>query len=498
MASADLFQDKRILQNLIKILNLFHDGIYITDSRGTTLLVNEPYERLTGIPASTFLGKSVLDLKRSGVFSSIVNPDVVKTAKAVTLVQEVNGRRVVLHGHPVLDEKGHVELVVTFVRDITVFSRMKEEIASQKSMVDYYKKQVSTLNPEDVFLDDGMVATSSASRDILKSLENISPTDVTILILGETGVGKDVLAKRIHRQSLRAKAPFLKVDCSAIPESLVESELFGYVPGAFSGAGPKGRQGFFERADGGTLFLDEVGELSLAMQTKLLRAIHDQEIIRVGSTTVSKIDIRIIAATNRNLEESVAKGSFRSDLFYRLKVAVINIPPLRERKEDILPLIRVFLHRFNKKYGKQVTLSSKAENALIRHDWPGNVRELENLIHSMVVKSPRDHLSLKDLPGGLTPREKGSGSFSDCGSYDIGNRPLKEIISDIERDLINEALTVYKSVAKVAEILQVDRSTVFRKTRKPQEAKTGRERQHHVRIQRMTAANSKTTSTANR
>ena len=465
MEKTKYFEHQNIYNNLIKILNLLHDGIYISDSSGMTLLVNEPYERLTGISAANIIGKSVLELKNSGVFSSIVNPEVVRTAETVTSVQEVNGRKVVLHGHPVLDETGNVEMVVTFVRDITVFSRLKEEIASQKSLVDYYQKQVSTLNPEDVFLNDGMVAVSSESKKILKSLDNISPTDVTILILGETGVGKDVLAKRVHRQSLRANARFLKIDCSAIPESLVESELFGYAPGAFSGASSKGKQGFFERANGGTLFLDEVGELSLAMQTKLLRAIHDQEVIRVGSTKVNKIDIRIIAATNRNLEASVAKGTFRSDLFYRLKVAVVNIPPLRERKDDILPLMKVFLHRFNKKYGKQVKLSTKVENTLINYDWPGNVRELENMIHSVVVKSLKGRVSYKDLPSGLAPGTQRPGSISDCGSYDIGNRPLKEIIGNIERELINEALSVYKSVSKVAEVLQVDRSTIFRKTR---------------------------------
>jgi len=454
-----------INRNLKKILNLLHDGIYISDSSGMTLLVNEPYERLTGISAADVMGKSVFELKKQGVFSSIVNPEVVKTAQTVTYVQEVNGRKVVLHGHPVLDETGQVELVVTFVRDITVFSRLKEEIASQKSLVDYYQKQVSTLNPEDVFLNDGMVAASSASKKILKSLENIAPTDVTILILGETGVGKDVLAKRIHRHSLRANAQFLKIDCSAIPETLVESELFGYVSGAFSGARSKGKQGFFERADGGTLFLDEVGELSLPMQTKLLRAIHDQEVIRVGSTTVTKVDVRIIAATNQNLEESVAKGTFRSDLFYRLKVAVIRIPPLRERRDDILPLLMVFLHRFNKKYGKHAKLSSKAENTLLNHDWPGNVRELENMIHSLVVKSLRERISYKDLPAGLSSGTQLPKVISQFGSHDIGKRPLKEIIANIEKELINEALTVYKSVGKVAEVLQVDRSTVFRKTR---------------------------------
>lgn len=202
------------------------------------------------------------------------------------------------------------------------------------------------------------------------------------------------------------------------------------------------------------------------MQTKLLRAIHDQEIIRVGSTEVTRVDVRIIAATNRNLEDAVSKGKFRDDLFYRLKVAVINIPPLNQRKDDILPLLRVFIQRFNNKYGKHVVLSSNSERALLEYDWPGNVRELENMIHGLVVNATTSRLSCNDLPRGLSSKSSCASISSDFSSYDIGSKPLKEIVATIEKDLINEALAVYGSVAKVAEILQVDRSTIFRKTRR--------------------------------
>ncbi len=452
-------------RHLTGILDLLHDGIYISDSTGKTLMINKPYEKLTGIAAETVMGRNVMDLVREGVFSTIVNPDVVATRDIVTLVQEVNGRKVVLHGHPVFDREGKVELVVTFVRDVTVLSRLKEEVNAQKTLVEYYQRQVSTLDPEDVFLDDGIVAVSEPFLEIIKLVGNIAPTDVTVLILGETGVGKDVVAKRIHQRSSRAAQSFLKVDCSAIPESLVESELFGYAPGAFSGAHSKGKQGYFARANNGTLFLDEVGELSLPMQTKLLRAIHDQEIIRVGSTNVTKINVRIVAATNKDLQDAVDKGSFRSDLFYRLKVAVIKIPPLRERKDDILPLVKVYLQRFNNQYNKKVYLSSRAENILLHYEWPGNVRELENFVHSLVVNTPKPRVSCTDLPPDFSEKSGLNCMRSDFSNYDVGNRPLKDIIGDIERDLINDAISVYGSVTKAAKALQVDRSTLFRKVK---------------------------------
>ena len=454
-----------LLKHYNKILDLLFDGVYISDSSGKTIYINTPYEKLTGIKSSQVVGQNVVKLTQKGIFDIVVNPEVVATKKSVTSVQEANDRKVVLHGHPILNEDGNVELVVTFVRDITVFERLKEEINAQKALVDYYQRQVSTLNPEEIFLDEGMVAVSQVSRELLHNVENIAPTDVTVLIVGETGVGKDIIAKRIHAHSKRCDKRFLKVDCTTIPESLVESELFGYTPGAFSGARSKGKQGLFESANQGTLFLDEIGELSLPMQTKLLRAIQDQEIIKVGSTDVSSIDVRIIAATNKNLEQAVAKGTFRSDLFYRLKVAEIGILPLRERKDDILPLIKVYLGKYNTKYKKRVYLSNRAENTLLNYNWPGNVRELQNTIHGLVINAKKDRASLRNLPRNISTKANRAVYSSFFEAYGVGNRSLKEIIAQIERDLINDALKMYGSVSKVAEILQVDRTTIFRKRR---------------------------------
>nr|WP_281247905.1 sigma 54-interacting transcriptional regulator [Desulfacinum hydrothermale] len=448
------------------MLNLLKDGVYISTCEGITLYVNDSWRRLTGVSSERVLGRRVTDLLEMGVFDAIVNPDVVRTGKKVTRVQNINGRSVVLQGHPVFDDNGQVELVVTFVRDITTFHRMKEEIAAQKSLIQQYQRQVSSLNPEEVFLDEGMVAVSRESLEMLHQLDSIAPTEASVLILGETGVGKDIVARRLHRKSHRSTKPFIKVDCTTIPESLVESELFGYESGAFSGAKAKGKRGLFEDANGGTIFLDEIGELSPHLQSKLLRVLQDQEIMRVGSTKAIPIDVRILAATNRDLEKSVAEGTFRSDLYYRLKVVVLHVLPLRERKDDILSLVKVFLHRFNAKYGKQLRLTGKAENALFKYSWPGNIRELENMIHGLVLASKKPLICCADLPtevGG----DQGCVAFS-SGDFlsEIGSRPLKEIMRRLERAVIEEALTLYGSVSKAAEALQINRTTIFRKTRR--------------------------------
>lgn len=460
-------------QYYAQLFDLLQDGMYVSDRQGWTLMVNTSYERLTGIKASEVVGRNVFDLRRNGLFNVIVNPDVVATGKVVTSIQEVNGRRVVLKGHPILGRTGEVELVVTFVRDVSHIDRLLREVASQRNLVESYQRQIASLDPEAVFQDGGMIAVSKPSIAVRELLDNIAPTDAAVLILGETGVGKDVVARRLQAKSLRADKVFLKVDCSAIPESLMESELFGYEAGAFSGARAKGKMGFFEKASGGTLFLDEVGELALPMQTKLLRAIQDQEIIRVGSTTVTPIDIRIIAATNKELEEEVKRGRFRSDLYYRLKVAVLRILPLRQRRDDILPLAKVYLQRFNQKYGKNLAFTNKAEKALLNYEWPGNVRELENAIHSVVVTTSRPVVTCGDLPAGMASRCSSLGGEPAVRCNGLGERSLKEMVRDFEQRLISEALEVYGSVAKAAEALGVNRCTLFRKANPPESSRAG-------------------------
>lgn len=327
------------------ILDVLNEGVYISDRTGMTLKINSAYERLTGLKKQEHIGCLVTDLVKKGEYDVVLNPEIVKTGKPKTSVQITKmGRQVVLEGHPVFDESGQVALVVTFIRDITSLTQMKEQLAYQQELISRYNEVQYLKKPA---YSTKIIAESKAMQKLLNLLGVIAVSDATVLLLGETGVGKDVLARKIHEKSPRAKHPFFKVDCASIPANLVESELFGYEAGAFSGANTKGKPGFFEMAHRGTLFLDEIGELPLPMQAKLLRILQDQEVIRVGSTKINKVDVRFIAATNRNLEAAVREGSFRSDLFYRLQVAVLKVPPLRERKEDILPLFRNFLQAFN-------------------------------------------------------------------------------------------------------------------------------------------------------
>ena len=285
------------------------------------------------------------------------------------------------------------------------------------------------------------------------------------MILGETGVGKDVFAKKIHEHSSRKDEPFFKINCATIPENLIESELFGYDPGAFSGASSKGKPGYFELADRGTLFLDEIGELPLSMQAKLLRVLQDQEVLRIGSTKVKKVDVRFIAATNRNLDLAIKEGSFRSDLYYRLHVAVLEIPPLRERTEEVIPLINYFLDKFNTKYKKKMDFSQEVKQLLKSYKWPGNVREIENLIQGLIVTRDEEILQLPDLPGYLLVNTAKDKLFQP-NPMSIGQKPLSRLMDEFEKSLLENALNAEGKISSVAKIFQVNHSTIFRKLKK--------------------------------
>ncbi len=444
---------EQILLYLDCILDVLADGIYISDHTGKTLKVNNNYEHLTGLYKEELVGKDVTDLVSEGKFDQVLNPEIVKTGKPKSLVQITKkGRRVILDGYPVFDKAGKVALVVTFVRDITLLSQLKEQIAYQQEMI----TRCNEVNFEKKNRPNTVVIRSQVMRKLIDMLAVYAKTDVTVMLLGETGVGKDVLARKIHAMSARCEQPFFKIDCTTLPENLVESELFGYVSGAFSGASNKGKPGYFEMANNGTLFLDEIGELPLFMQAKLLRVLQDQEFMRIGSTKTQKLNVRFIAATNRDLEAAVKNGTFRSDLFFRLQVAMLKIPSLRERREDIEPLADYFLEIFNTKYKKEVSLSAEVRTALQNYNWPGNIREMENLLQSLVIVNSRNTVELFDLPKYM---------LSAATVVDSA-KALDEIVCEVEKDIIKKALEEHRSIKEVAKQLKVDRTTIFRKMRK--------------------------------
>jgi DNA-binding NtrC family response regulator len=295
------------------------------------------------------------------------------------------------------------------------------------------------LNPDDIDRY-GIIGSSDRITEIFETIKRVAPTTTTILITGETGTGKELIARAIHRNSPRKNNPFIKINCAAIPESLMESELFGYEKGAFTGAATK-KQGRFELAHKGTLFLDEVGELPKDMQVKLLQVIQEQEFERVGGLQTIKVDVRLITATNRNLFEDVKDGRFREDLYYRLNVIPAHLPPLRERKEDIPVLIDFFIEKFNKKLDRSVKyIDEKVTNLLIQHAWPGNIRELENLVERMILMARGDTIVFADLPSELKTAIE-SDSTSPSG---IRQKPFKDIMKnhmeDIEKQMIISVL----------------------------------------------------------
>jgi transcriptional regulator with PAS, ATPase and Fis domain len=403
---------------------------------------------------------------REGVFDVILNPQIVKTGQPATSVQTTKkGQKLILNGHPIFDAEGNVSLVVTFVRDVTVMSQLREQIVSQKKLLEQFRTSVQYINEESLQKFPMNDFKSREMARLSKLIDRIAATDTTVLILGETGVGKEFFARSIHRGSPRADKTFFKLDCATIPENLIESELFGYAAGAFSGANIKGKPGLCEMADQGTLLLDEIGELPLGMQVKLLRLLQDQEIIPVGSTRVKKVNVRIIAATNRDLEKEIEQGHFRNDLYYRLRVTALSIPPLRERREDIMPLAHYFLQKYAAKYRKERRFGPEIEGVFIGHRWPGNIREMENLIESIVVTCDRPVIETADL-GSCMLNESWDRKHNLFESLNTRDKSLREIVRELEREILNGALEIHGSMNRVAEILKIDRSTIFRKLRR--------------------------------
>ncbi len=450
------------------ILDAMPSGVFISDVSGRTLYVNRTYEQLTGLRQEELRGKNVRSLVGEGIFDNILNPEIVRTCRPATHVQQLkNGTRLVLSGFPVFDETGAIRLVATFARDITLLTDLQDQVAAQRNLIDQISGQLTHVARESPH--QLPIYASAAMGEVVSLLRRFAATDATVLILGETGVGKDVFGRYLHGISARKDKVMLKVDCGGISETLTESELFGYLPGAFTGASAKGRAGYFEIADGGTIFLDEIGELPLPIQTRLLRVLQDNEIVRVGSSAPRRVNVRVIAATNRDLARCVEEGTFRRDLFYRLNVATLRIPPLRERPEDVRPLAEHFLRQYTAKYRKTLAFMNITLDLLADYAWPGNVRELQNLVHSLVITRNGPLIGPGDLPEEISGREKTDVALTVPGE----GRPLKDIVADMEREFLRKAIEVHGSVQKVAALFQVNRSTIFRKLQEGRDRKAG-------------------------
>lgn len=453
--SRELESVKAVNQELDGIFESIDDGLVLCDEKGVVLRVNKAYKSLTGILDEEYRGKHVHELIREGYIGKSLSDVVIERKARYTVIDVRNGKELLLTATPVFNDRGEVIRVVTVTRDITELSELKQRLAESEAARDSYCQELQRLQAQLPYKK--IIANGPALKQRMELALHVAQVDSSVLILGESGVGKDLFARLIHRASKRALKPFIEINCGAIPANLLESEFFGYEAGAFTGALKNGKAGLFEIAQGGTLFLDEVGDLPLDLQVKVLKAIQNKQITRVGGTKTIDLDVRILAATNRDLEQMIREKRFREDLFYRLNVVPITLPPLRDRREDIIPLASEFLLKYNNRYGYQKWIHQDVLKCLASYDWPGNVRELENTIERLVVTCRSDCITLDCLHGfshGFV--------LMSCASL----TGLKESRALEERQLLLNAYRRTRSTRKTAEILGISQSSVVKKMKK--------------------------------
>ncbi|MFD2214514.1 sigma-54 interaction domain-containing protein [Metabacillus endolithicus] len=447
-------------RELDAIIESSFDGIYITDKFGNTLKTNSAIERITGIPKHYYIGKNINHLIKRGILEQSVTLKVMEQKRSVSVVQQnFNQKETLMTGNPIFNEEGEIEKIVTNIRDLSELNQLNKELKKVQQLNEKYKEELDRLKSFAI-QDPDIILKSDKMIEIYQMIGRLANFDTTILVLGETGVGKDVLVRYLYRSSDRFKeGQLIKVNCGAIPNELLESELFGYEGGAFSGANRTGKVGMFELAHNGMLFLDEVGEMPMDLQVKLLRAIQEKEIMRVGGTKTKRVDVRLVAATNRDLKEMVKRGTFREDLYYRLNVVPIFVPPLRERRADILPLVHYFLELYKKKYSVEKVLDQKISNFFYQFDWPGNVRELSNLLERLILTVPNEYVTINDLPDEYQQTTTNE-------DFVFEEMSLREIVEQAEKTALKKALIKYKTTYQIAEKLQTSQATVFRKLQK--------------------------------
>ena len=442
-----------------KVCENLYDGIHITDGEGRVLFINQAYTRTTGILPEELLGRKVADIEAEGkLYKGSVTGKVLECRQRVNSVATIFklNKEVLVTGTPVFDEAGNIILVVTNTRDFPELKRLEQQLLTLTEESKKANEELTYLRRQQAG-DRQLFYRSQAMASVMELVRTVAPTDVTVLITGESGTGKELVANEIYHHSDRVDKPFIKVNCAAIPGELLESELFGYEDGAFTGAKRAGKAGMFELANTGVILLDEIGDMPLPLQTKLLRVLQQRELMRIGGSRPICLDIRVIASTNKDLQEEVRQGRFREDLFYRLNVVPLEIKPLRERPEDIPYLAERFCQSFNKKYGKDARISDEAMQLILAYRWPGNIRELENLIERIVVTSPGGVVTRGTVYNALNP-----------GGMRLGGRvmedaTLRQQVSAFEREVILHTVERAGSIRKAARLLGVDHSTLVKK-----------------------------------
>ena len=428
--------------------------IVVVNKNGYIENMSQAYGDFLGIQVQNAIGRHVTEVIENTRMDIVVKTGVPETGET----QDIHGEKMIATRIPirkngmVIGAYGRV-----LVRNTRELHMLHDKLSSIEMELNMYKRTFEKINTAKYTVDD-IIGDCSIMQDLKDSVKKVAKTNSNVLIMGESGTGKELFAHSIHAGSMRRKAPFVCVNCGSIPEQLIESELFGYEEGAFTGARKGGKIGLFPAAHGGTIFLDEIGELPLPMQVRLLRVLQDREIQRVGSNVREKVNVRVVAATNRNLYQMVKKGEFRSDLYYRLNVVTLHLPLLRERKEDLPLLIQMILSKISKKESLgAIEISREAMDHLLRYDWPGNVRELENVLERAInFTDAGEKIKAKNLPERIT------GSMVSRTVM-----PLKELMENTEKDAIKDALLRCRNCkAKAANELGISRTTLYEKMMK--------------------------------
>lgn len=439
------------------------DGIFICDSNCVAIGANRAYEIISGIPRNEIPGRPVAYLAKKYT-TDAASLSVKDTLMPNTLQYDFckTGKKALVSSNPIFDSAGRLKMIVSTIRDVTELEQLKENLSHTEQLALKYKEEVNLIKSQ--FNDPGdIIAEDENTLNLLYNANKIAKVNTDVLIYGETGAGKDTIAKFIYKNSNRSNKPFIKANCITTPENMIESEFFGCESGLT--ATGEAKIGLFEIADGGTIFIEEVSELSLDMQARLLRVLQNNEIVHAGGTTPVKVDVRVIAATNRNLKELVERRSFRQDLFYRLNVLPITVPPIRDRRNDIIPLVNHFLEEFNKSYQVNKSFTNSAYQVFMEYNWPGNVSEIKNAVERAVIISDSNLISAKELSlyNITTPMVDALSDGMD----------LKEFLERIEYDYINKTYEKFNSAQLAANYLHMSKPTFIRKRKQYSEKFSG-------------------------
>lgn len=461
-----VFEDSALTsQELDEIINCIDDIVAIVNKDGIYEKGNKVIEKTLGIELEDYIGKKVEFFIDKEAISKPIAQEVIKSQKTQCKnVKYTNGKVITYTGIPIFNENGDLNRVVLTGRDVSELVKLEAELEKTQKLKEEYYTQLQEMKKNSQF--NKVVYSSDRMDKLLNIVNRAAQTDSSIFITGESGVGKEEIAKFIHRNSKREGKPFIAINCAAIPSELLESEFFGYEEGAFTGAKKGGKKGLFEEANGGTIFLDEIGELPLQMQSKLLRVLQENGFMRIGGNKFISIDVRYICATNLSKEELSNKLKFRQDLYYRLGVVPIRVPSLRERKDDIFPLIHHFLSYFNDKYDRNVRISKNVMQLLYRYNWPGNVRELKNLIERFVILAERDVISESELNMLIQLEEHAHKENEQQDIIITRLMDLNKAYRMVDEIMIGRALKEHGTIVEAAKVLGIDPSTIHRKIKK--------------------------------